>query len=381
MRSPLMASFAAVLALALAAGCLQSPSDTAGPGGRTVSAPFEPVDDSVASGHPAAQRDDGEVRVALVAQPFPGYQATRTVTVRNSVAGFSGAKADYAVPVGSLSISSAARDGYEAVAILSATAPTEAEARRALDGIQADAHDQVEGGLLSFGLKVRFEDEPRPVATGIQPSRSAAVTVLLPDIAYELGAATATANIDAHDLRGTTFGLSTSTGRLRLADADADAVQATASTGAVVLEDVTASRIATSTSTGDLVLRRVAADLVDADSSTGTLHADGVSAKQVTLSTSTGPVDATLTPTASGSIAASTSTGSITLRLERPDGSAYDATASSNTGEARVRLSDGIEERSEDGDRAHARSRGYASASIQVVVTADSSTGDVSVGD
>jgi hypothetical protein len=137
------------------------------------------------------------------------------------------------------------------------------------------------------------------------------------------------------------------------------------------------------TTVGDVRLERLLVGNLTVDSTTGDVTlADIDLTGNVTSSSTTGDQSARFSSVQTGNLSFSSTTGDVTLHLPTRVDVGYDVTADTSTGDAGVDVgSTEVNERGEGnvGSHVHARSTGYAARPTRVVVTAETTTGDISV--
>jgi hypothetical protein len=312
-----------------------------------------PLPDPAASGAPAGpnagspathglpQRTETPVKVELGAG---GYVASKDVTVRNDFGGAANAKLRLATQNGAIAAAAWSQGGYQLAAHLEGRGKTEQEARAALDTLAVDNQDTLAGGLLGFGLQVKFNEPPAPLPVtppvGLPQvntlQRSASIVASLPAApAEDLGVDTTNGHIRVEGLHGPRLDADTTNGALDVAGAW-DAAKLDTTNGGIHL-----------------------AGLVN------DLHAD----------TTNGGIDGTLESQRTCTQSLETTNGAIDVRV-KDDGHGYAIHGHTTNGRVTIDVA-GAQASGKDSQ--HATTPGFDGEAVQVTLKASSTNGNVEV--
>jgi hypothetical protein len=290
--------------------------------------------------HGTPKRVDGPVDV----EPEGGqFVARRTVTVTNDFGGAAASRLALATFNGGVDVLASGDGGYQFRADLFGRGATEQQARDALGLLTLDAADQLGGGRLSLSFTLRTGDLSAlplglPPVTGGGVSNGGSFTLLVPpQPAHGVDARSSNAGIDVLDLRGPSVEAATTNGGISVAGAFGSLDLATINGG------------------------------IDLD---GTFH-------DVSAETSNAGIDANLVPTRTGRVDLRTQNAGIDVQVPE-SGAAYDVTGDTMNADVEISL-DGTHIDSED--HATYRSPGFASAAVQVTITARTMNAGISVAD
>lgn len=142
-------------------------------------------------------RTDGDVTVTYDLLNTR-YTAQRTITVSNDDAGATRAHVRLTADVGAITSSGTVANGYSIATLLTATAPTEAQAREALATMTVSHRDATDPGVLYLDTDISYA---RYEANNV--SRDASMTAMLPSpLSYSLYQFAGVGSLDSSGLSG-----------------------------------------------------------------------------------------------------------------------------------------------------------------------------------
>lgn len=381
---------AILLGLAMLSGCLDDETlvpdeapQAAFPGSQFQGEASAGVPAGTAQAHGEPDRVESDVETGGNPLLFPGAYARKTVTITNDFGGASLGVLAIGISAGTIAVVPGNGPGYELVAVLTAHAATEQEARTALDRITLSHEDILQPDGLHLTTGVRYEPAPMPVpfiVLGGGTWTEAQLTFTVPaGPAYDLWAYASSGDILVEGLRGPSFRLDTSSGAITATGLNAGTLEASASSGGIHVEQVQAAHVKLSASSGDLTAHQLVADILEADASSGDIEATGRFG-DLDVSASSGNIVLEAEPLRSGHYALDASSGSLDVRVALPLGVGYDVTAETSSGTITIDLPNAeVLETDDDGDYQRVATAGFTQARTQVVIEADTSSGDITV--
>lgn len=288
----------------------------------------------------APERTEGPVEVALEGLQF---RASKLVTYRNDVIADL-ASLSISIGAGDLQVVPGSGSDYTIKIELYGRGATEAEARANLNGLR-ETHDEAHGLTLETA-----------VTQVSGTNHGANVHATLPRTLYfetmDLG--TGSADISLNGFDGAVLKTSSGSGdqsldKLRFGKLDADA------------------------GSGDLAVKRTNTDSLTLDTGSGDIAYSG-RVGDVTVSSGSGHQTLDLTATRSAKWSFEAGSGEVTVTAS---GGAYDVQATNGSGTIDLDFDSADEVGVQDEDHKHVRTRGFATASVKVTITAETGSGDI----
>jgi hypothetical protein len=338
----------ALVALLAAAGCAPGSGDGFGLAQNCASASLPPGGGTgAATSHGQPSRNDGAVEVT---PDGAGFRARRSVHISNDFGGAAQADVEFSTANGSVVSCAGGQGGYGIWVLLDARAPTEQEARDALDSMVVNHQDVLAGGLLKLATRVEFRETttgqnlPLPVNTGSSPAvqRAASILAGMPSApSYVFTHSTTNGPVEASGFSGTAAALDSTNGSVALNGRWAQA---------------------------------------SLDTTNGPLYASGDFAA-VTGDTTNGPVYAELATIRSVDASFNATNSSIEVALAVSGSPGFDLTADTTNGYASISVAGAQPVGEQHGDSAHHMTPDYASRAVKVNVDGNATNGNISIHD
>lgn len=344
------------------------------------------ADEGAPAGAPAShgepQRDDGTVESGMSPPlQIPSYWARRTVTISNDFGGAAVGHVFDGVDAGSITVATAAGDGYSIEVHLEAQGMTEQDARDALDRMEVAHTDTLEADGLHLTTVVKQRDAVSPiplVSIGTGGFGWAEVLVTLPAApAYELAADASSGDVSVSDLRGPSVQLTTSSGDISVERLNVGTLEAETSSGDITLGTVQADDLDASASSGDVTGEALRIGKALVDTSSGDIGLQGA-IDTLEADASSGSITLDAHARSTGAYKLSTSSGDVDVVLLTGLGRAYHVKAEATSGEVTVDLPDSHTQDQED-DSAEVVTDNFDDAPVQTILEVDTDSGDITV--
>jgi len=282
----------------------------------------------------ATSGTDSFIRSWGIDSNWGDYRAQETRTLTGGLA-VDGVFLDIDSFNGPISVSTWAQDEYSISILIKAKGTTDGDAEENLDDLEFDLTETVVGGVM----RLVFRHNVPITKTSLY---SVTIEVMLP--------ADAVVSVDLDS-----------------------------SNGGIVLTEFTGGDIDLSTSNGALVFEDVTADEVDADTSNGAVRGT-IEAPLTFIGTSNGGINLELPSTESGRYVLTTSNAGVDLKLSSSPSVGYDLDLSTSNGGIDLDLPN-LDYTRDTRTSKEARTVGFSSKPVQVIIDASTSNANMDVDD
>jgi len=149
------------------------------------------------------------------------------------------------------------------------------------------------------------------------------------------------------------------------------------SNGGIYLANIVSDTVKLQTSNGAFDLDRVYTKSISGTTSNGRIAGE-IEAESTSLTSSNGEIELTLPSTISGNYNLDTSNGDIHLTVSSSDQAGYDLDLSTSNGDIEINLSN-LEYTTDERTSKEARTTGFATQAIQIIIEATTSNGSVDI--
>lgn len=357
----LRAALSLLLAALLSAGCISEPSESPqGPVGDEEPAgqsdegasfappPEDPEQADEPTGqnagtpveHGTPQRTDGPVQVRAEGTQ---YVATRVVTVQNDFGGADQSRLVLSTFNGAIALQPSADGGYLFTAELHGRGATEQDARQALDLLELQSTDDLQGTRLELSF-----------ALVANPPAALPVPIVLPSgVTNGAWFQLAVPPEPAHDIE-----VGTDNGAIGSVGLHGPRLEAGTTNGAISADG--------------------AFDVTVVRTTNGAIGLGGGTFNDVTAQTDNGAIAVELDPLRTSAVQLTTDNGRISVQVPRGGDIAFDIQADTTNGEVTIAV-EGHE--SEDDEHGEYRSPDWSSADIQLTLDLQTTNGSITVED
>jgi DUF4097 and DUF4098 domain-containing protein YvlB len=248
---------------------------------------------------------------------------------------------------------------------------TEEEARANLDALNVELEDRIQEGKQKIVLGFDYPSQHRT------PYRIETEVRLPESTLVDLDVGSKNGGISIKDLKGGTVMSETNNGGITLNNLPCGAVHCITSNGKLDLRKVTCESAEIRTSNGRIILDEVSAQTLEGRTTNGEIDGN-LRSRDTHLTTSNGHIGLNLPCEESGKYNLSTSNGGIRLEVLDSPRVGYNLDLSTSMSAVRVDLHD-LECSRHRRTRKTARTAGYESKDIQVVIDAHTSMGGIRV--